>query len=395
MVVYNLSINLLNLVVECSLRLREGIPQRWKHISAAVEKSIKPDDSPRVNIGSGTKTIKLVKSIEARDIKQINQIIYQKHPSLLQQHNLDLLSDNFDEDGNSAKSIILAPPMLTCLDENCKHSKLLPIPRSKHQSPIIYTNNGSRIAYSFRLACENCNAVYYHSYYTKDDKKHFYSYDIIENSSFILITEQTGFEMEYLNMVDEAVALAGNSFEILSIVYNQQHSKKHSTALKHASRKGRRKVKNEKRKLDLNNERLEEAFFIKHLIIYLTKKKVIYKHNFKANKPSNRPPLEKLCKIANLIYQSNTPEWIHHSCTVKGCKEGFLAIDGNCKIRRVMCGCDRFIILGPGTPRIIQACPKSPARSNKKNGSHQFCKEHMWIEKALAGDFIFYNFLLV
>ena len=49
----------------------------------------------------------------------------------------------------------------------------------------------------------------------------------------------------------------------------------------------------------------------------------------------------------------------------------------------MLCGSNKYVILGPGTPRVIQACPKSPVRGNKTHTSSKFCKKHQWLQQAI------------
>ncbi|ESO87925.1 hypothetical protein LOTGIDRAFT_175929 [Lottia gigantea] len=56
-----------------------------------------------------------------------------------------------------------------------------------------------------------------------------------------------------------------------------------------------------------------------------------------------------------------TQHRMEHVCEQKGCKEGYVSIDGNEKLRRPMCKAPKVNVhLKFGMPRIVQCCPNSP-----------------------------------
>ena len=75
---------------------------------------------------------------------------------------------------------------------------------------------------------------------------------------------------------------------------------------------------------------------------------------------SYRIDVESMCSMAWEHITSSPNEWIHHSCTVKGYKEGYVTIDGLAKVTRTICAAPKEKLkLLPGFPNIIQCCHNS------------------------------------
>ena len=78
-------------------------------------------------------------------------------------------------------------------------------------------------------------------------------------------------------------------------------------------------------------------------------------------------------------------EWIHHSCPVKGCSEGYVTVDGIEKVRRPMCAAHKEKVkLPPGFPNYIQCfpnyiqcCPNSPVHGGKSSKASRCCSDHL------------------
>lgn len=59
-------------------------------------------------------------------------------------------------------------------------------------------------------------------------------------------------------------------------------------------------------------------------------------------------------------FMAKQESWIHHSCAVKGCTEGYVTIDGNEKLRRSICSQSGEKILSSEGLRIQDCCPEDP-----------------------------------
>ena len=79
--------------------------------------------------------------------------------------------------------------------------------------------------------------------------------------------------------------------------------------------------------------------------------------------PGNHKDIEHLYRKANLHLSQIPPKWVHHSCDVKGCKEGLATIDGNEKIRRSMCAAPKSKV----TTLVCEIFVAKKILSQKKN----------------------------
>ncbi|CAG2216851.1 unnamed protein product [Mytilus edulis] len=68
--------------------------------------------------------------------------------------------------------------------------------------------------------------------------------------------------------------------------------------------------------------------------------------------------------------------WIHHSCAVKGCTEGYVTIDGNEKLRRSICSQSGEKILSSEGLRVQDCCPEDPGFGGRFKKPVKFCVNH-------------------
>ncbi len=93
---------------------------------------------------------------------------------------------------------------------------------------------------------------------------------------------------------------------------------------------------------------------------------------------SHHLDIEALCEKTWDAIVERSNEWIHHSCSVKGCAEGYVTVDGIEKVRRPMCAAPKEKVkLPPGFPNYIQCCPNSPVHGGKSSKASRFCSDHL------------------
>ena len=69
--------------------------------------------------------------------------------------------------------------------------------------------------------------------------------------------------------------------------------------------------------------------------------------------------------------------WVLHRCTVKGCAEGYVTVDGNEKLRRPICAAPKsHVQLRPDLPTIVQCCTNYPVHGGKSQAASKYCELH-------------------
>lgn len=92
------------------------------------------------------------------------------------------------------------------------------------------------------------------------------------------------------------------------------------------------------------------------------------------------PGLAVLVSVDSKLYHNYLIiflQWLHHQCSVKGCSEGYVSIDGNEKVRRPQCAAPRQRIrLAASMPNVFLTCPNSPALGGKNCTPSKYCHGH-------------------
>ena len=88
--------------------------------------------------------------------------------------------------------------------------------------------------------------------------------------------------------------------------------------------------------------------------------------------------IEGLCSECFKFLKAQPNKWIQHVCLHKGCQEGYVTVDGNCKLRRPICAAKGELEeIGPGLPKVFRCCPNTPILGNQSKKANTFCEEHM------------------
>ena len=133
------------------------------------------------------------------------------------------------------------------------------------------------------------------------------------------------FEVELLKQLTMQLTFSACTFELSqAAVYDAVYGASDQMRLREfAAHFGRSNMANHADRNDwkLNVTRLEDAWFE---IVYIQRT------------VGNRRAIKHLCQCAMLKFQALPPEWVLHQCSVAGCKEGMVTIDGNEKLTRAM-----------------------------------------------------------
>ena len=119
----------------------------------------------------------------------------------------------------------------------------------------------------------------------------------------------------------------------------------------------------------MNEKRLEDGWFLYRLVLFYREQGKLGDVNFHtAPDASNRRNIEKLCEAATGFLSTVPPKWVHHVCSVKGCRKGFAVVDGNEKVNRTMCAAPKSkVYIDEQKIYMTQCCPQSPASGGKSN----------------------------
>ena len=92
---------------------------------------------------------------------------------------------------------------------------------------------------------------------------------------------------------------------------------------------------------------------------------------------SKRRDIEGLCEMLWNHLSKLPNKWVMHSCHIKGCKEGYVTVDGNEKLKRPKCAAPHSRIqVRSDLPTIVQCCTKYPTLGGKHKSSSPYCDEH-------------------
>ena len=85
----------------------------------------------------------------------------------------------------------------------------------------------------------------------------------------------------------------------------------------------------------LNEQRVEEAWFLWKCVSIFDKCTHHIDSSLLYSQTSHHLDIESFCENAWDTIVEIGNEWIHHSCPVKGCSEGYVTVDGIEKVRQV------------------------------------------------------------
>ena len=190
------------------------------------------------------------------------------------------------------------------------------------------------------------------------------------------------FEKRLLKEVSASIEIAADSFEARAKVYNEVNRESDTARLSNLSKAFKRKAETNSLMdaWELNEQRLEESYFYWKLVLSYWEDETLAETDLYAQRcpSSQRRDIEMLCQKAfKNVREKKQHKWIQHACEKKGCKEGYVTIDGVEKIRRMKCALPKSKLAVPKEmANIMQCCPNTPLLSGKHNKPSRFCKEH-------------------
>ena len=234
-----------------------------------------------------------------------------------------------DEQLPSLKPIVLLPPVHDCCSSPLKYD-----PRPS--CPLIYTTNGTSVGAMFHGRCRKCDHCYFYSYWEKRDGEgatQRYYYDPLSNpQEYFQYSSSSLFEVRYLNDITNNIVFSAVTFQSRAEVYYSNNRVRDQSHLRHM----------EKFKCSKTHEwspsakRIEDCWFLWCIVNTYSELNSLSTTNLYAEYTSNgkRRNLEILCvELCNTL-NGRPNKWALHKCTVKGCTEGYITIDGNEKLRR-------------------------------------------------------------
>ena len=174
------------------------------------------------------------------------------------------------------------------------------------------------------------------------------------------------------------------TFESQAEVYNSLHGQNDQARLSSFVENFRRSNRHDRiegHDWMLNVTRLEDGWFLYHIVRIFSELGLLEHHDFASYTVGNRRDMELFCQKAMLVISTSPPRWVQHSCSVPGCKEGMITIDGNEKLTRSMCSAPKSKMLCPiNHVNIVQCCSRSPVTGGKHQQSSKFCQEHQHLD---------------
>lgn len=351
-------------------------PNRWESISAYVKEAVQSQtaDSNKLvlTIGEGRK---IANFSATRDMcKTAWDIISKDHPYV---SNID-----FDQllhckhCSHDIKPIILLPPYTSCIE--CGSNIGI---RNRPTFPVVYTEVGPYVGalYSGQCVGKTCHMTYFYSY-RQNHKSETFFYDPNEDKrQFFHITSSTVFSLNYLKDVTYNIVFSAVSFHSRAQVYNAQHAEKITTCISHDT------VASHRMTAYLNDERIEEVWIIWSLVKFYNRYHLLNSNNLHCDigKTSHRKNIESKCKEACNLISTRPNEWIMHVCDVPGCKEGYITVDGNEKLKRPMCAAPHLKQnLRKDLPQIVTCCPNTPLLGNLYSKPNIYCNDHIRLTKS-------------
>ena len=366
----------------------EKTPLRWSLIAKYVGES-KFDDKIKIRIGGTLKP----KSGEAEKFnptpdqcKTVSQWLTKNHPELLESYDEREPFFKWSEK-DAFKPIVLLPRKLTC----CGSSINI---RNRPSFPIVYTGHGTKVAASFNGNCKTCKKIYYYSYFEEFEasdsdtnneanaQRRVY-YDFAPDLHYFQVSNKTLFETLLVKDIVYNVEICASSFESRSDVYNFMHRELDMEVLSKLENFSRLKGNNEANVWKLNADRVEECYFLYKTVNLFRNNGFLYLLNVKqADVEGKRRSLEDICLESWKLICKLQNKWIHHSCQVPGCTEGYISVDGLEKICRPMCAAPKEKLhVNKGEGNFIKCCTNTPTLGGKSQKASKFCWEHLHLQE--------------
>ncbi len=255
--------------------------------------------------------------------------------------------------------------------------------RNRPSHPVVYTIRGTLIAACFSGKCIVCGTTHYHSSFETKSGKSFF-HNISETTLYLQTTSQTVFEVELLRQLTVQLQFSACTFDSQASVYNALHcdgDRNHLGKFVTNFRRSNVSRNPDGHNWKLNVTRLEDGWFLYELIRTFSDLGLLQEQDFSKCTPGNRRDIEHLCQSAILNIQRSSPKWVQHACSIPGCKEGLVTIDGNEKLTRAMCAAPKDKVKCPVNHiNLVQCCSKSPLKGGQHQKASKFCEIHQQLE---------------
>lgn len=132
-----------------------------------------------------------------------------------------------------------------------------------------------------------------------------------------------------------------------------------------------------------SSQRIEEVWFMWVLVLVYHELGTLSRTNLHCDfgQISKRRNIEQLCETLWKELNALPNKWVMHSCHIKGCKEGYVTIDGNEKLKRPKCAAPHNREqLRHDLPTIVRCCTKYPLLGGKHLLPGRYCDEHANID---------------
>ncbi len=279
----------------------------------------------------------------------------------------------YHEEGiRSLKPIVLLPPIHDCCSSPLKFD-----PRPS--CPLIYTTSGTSVGAVFHGKCRKCGRSYYYSYWEMRDGEgatQRYYYDPISNpQEYFQYSSSSLFEVRYLNDITNNIVFSAVTFQSRAEVYYSNNRVRDKSYLQYMEKFKCSKTQ----EWSPSAKRIEECWFLWCIVNIYSELNVLSTTNLYAEYTSNgkRRNIEMLCEELCNILNTMPNKWALHRCTVKGCAEGYVTIDGNEKLRRPICAAPKSRVqLRPDLPTVVQCCTNYPVHGSKSQTASRYCELH-------------------
>lgn len=178
----------------------------------------------------------------------------------------------------------------------------------------MFTSNGTFIAALFNGECCKCPKKFHYSYHKC------IHYCNISAKNFFQLSSQTIFEISLIHDMTNNISVSACSFQSRAEVYNENFRDADSERLKHMKDYGRSNSDTD-HPWKLTEKRVEDAWFLYHLVSFFAERNELDKTNFYMYTDpahSQRKDVDALCNMAREKIIDETNPWVYHRCKQKG-----------------------------------------------------------------------------
>jgi hypothetical protein len=333
--------------------------------------------SPTVTLGMTGRSSEFQPT--AISCKSIVDMIWQNYPNLLEQ---DLTKNWFDNNdkNNAVKPLVLVPPITSCCGQT------FPL-RSSASFTVVFTESGTLVAAVFHGSCSKCSTSFWYSYKESKDGERTYFDPTDVNAPYFQYSRETVFSKKYLLDVTNNITFSGASFISRAEVYNASNFNSDCEKLQNLTAFGRAKTGKTEEDWKLSEYVIGNAWFLWSIVNIYQQYNVLEQKNIPCTYTAGRHrDFEDLCGECLEFVKLQPNKWVKHVCRQKGCQEGYITVDGNCKLRRPICASKAELTeVGPGLPKVMRCCRNTPVLGNQSKTANKFCTEHQHLNSADTG----------